>query len=92
MGKFNFTKEAEATTQELAHEISKIGALSEEKITELLPESANQEELKKLIDAVNKATTENDKKAAIIDNLGTMSQVVKDVVAKYAPKIIDLVT
>ena len=69
-----------------------MGALSEEKIAELLQKRADQEELQKLIDAVNLATTENERKAAITENLGTLSTAVKDVVVKYAPKLIDLAT
>jgi hypothetical protein len=89
---YDFGNEAEETTRELAGEISKIGALSEDKIAELLPERADQEELQKLIDAVNQATTENERTAAITKNLGTLSKAVKDVVVKYVPKLIDLAT
>jgi hypothetical protein len=90
--KYDFSHEAELTTRELADEISKIGSLSEDKIAALLPKRADQEELQKLIDAVNQATTENERKAAIIKSLGTLSKVVTDVVVKYAPKLIDLAT
>lgn len=92
MGKYNLSKEAEETTKELADEISKLGALTEEKIAELLPKRADQEELQKLIDAVNQATTENKKKAAITENLGALSKAVKDVVVEYVPKLIDIAT
>ena len=92
MGKYDFKKEADATTRELADEISKIGALKKEKIAELLPERADQEELQKLIDAVNQAKDENKRKTAITENLGTLSKAVKDAVVKYVPKLIDLAT
>ena len=92
MGKYDLSKEAEEATRELADEISKIGALNEEKIAALLPKRADQEELQKLIDAVNQARDENDRKTAITKNLGTLSKAVKDAVVKYAPKLIDLAT
>ena len=41
MGKYDLSKEAEETTRELAGEISKIGALSEDKIAGLLPKRAD---------------------------------------------------
>lgn len=92
MGKYDFTNEAEETTRELADEINRLGALDEEKLKKLLPERADQEELEKLIDAVNQATNENEKKAVIVERLGIASEIVKDAVAKYAPKLIDLAT
>jgi len=92
MGKYGLSKEAKETTEELGGEIRKIGALSDEKISELLPKRADQVELQKLIDAVNQATTENERKAAITENLGTLSKAVKDAVVKYVPKVIDLAT
>jgi len=92
MGKYDFTKEADATTRELADEFKKLGALDDEKLKELLPERTDQEELKKLIAAVNQATSENEKKAVLVERLGIVTEVVKNAVVKYVPKLIDLAT
>ena len=92
MSRYKLDKEAKIATEELADEISKLGALTEEEIAELLPKRADQEELQKLIDAVNQATVENEKKAAINKNLGTLSKAVKDVVVTYAPKLAGIPT
>ncbi len=80
MGRYDLSGEADATDNELAGAISKLGALSDEQISDLLPEKTDQDELSRLIDAVNKASDENQKKAVLTERLGNVSAVVKDVV------------
>ena len=65
MGKnpFDFSAEADETNAELAGEMSKLGALSDAQVEELLPDRADQDKLNQLIAAVDAATGENDKRA-----------------------------
>ncbi|SIS90549.1 hypothetical protein [Neptunomonas antarctica] len=78
MSRYNLDEEAAATDRELAGIISKLGVLTDEQISELLPERADQSELNRLIEAVNEAADENRKKAILSERLGTASSVVKD--------------
>ncbi len=87
---FNFGNEARETSAELAGEMSKLGALSDARIAELLPKRADQNQLSQLIAAVDAATGENEKRAALVDRLGTASVAVKDVVKKYGGSAIKL--
>ncbi len=82
MGKYDLSKEAAETDEELSNIISKLGVLSDDRMAELLPNRTDQEELKRLIKAVNQATSENQKKAVLSDRLGTVSAIVKDVALK----------
>ena len=80
---FDFSDEAAATNAELAGEMSKLGALSDAEIEELLPNRADQDQLNQLIAAVDAATGENDKRAVLVQRLGTASVAVKNAVKKY---------
>jgi len=80
---FNFSDEADETNAELAGEMSKLGALSDARIEELLPNRADQDQLNQLIAAVEAATGENDKRAVLVQQLGIASVAVKNVVKKY---------
>ncbi len=82
MGKYDLSNEAEETDLELGSAIEKLGALTDSKIAELLPNRVDQDELSRLIKAVNEATSENGKKTIMVERLGTISSVVKDVVLK----------
>jgi hypothetical protein len=79
MSRYNLDEEAAATDRQLAGLINKLGALTDEKILELLPKRADQDELNRLIEAVNEAADENRKKAVLSERLGAVSAVVKDV-------------
>jgi hypothetical protein len=85
---YDFSDEAAATNAELAGEMSKLGALSDARIKELLPNRADQDQLNQLIAAVDAATDENDKHAALVQRLGDASVVVKNVVKKYGGSVI----
>ncbi len=82
MGRYDLSGEAEATDNELAGVIGKLGVLSDDKIAELLPERADQDELKQLVLTVNEAADKNRKKAVLSERLGSASAIVKDVVLK----------
>jgi len=79
MGRYDLSEEATATDEELSDAMSNLGALSEERIAELLPDRADQDELKELIAAVNAAADENRKKAILSERLAVVSSVVKEV-------------
>lgn len=77
---FNFSNEAEQTDEELSGDINKLQWLSEEKIQELLPNRIDQDKLREIIQVVNAAKLENEKKAVLMQQLQTISGVVKNVV------------
>lgn len=79
---FDFSDEAKQTDEELSGDIQKLQGLSQERIQELLPNRVDQDKLNEIIQVVNEATSENEKKAALIQQLRTVSGVVKDVVVK----------
>jgi len=76
---YDFSNEAADTDKALEGDINRLGALSTDEIAKLLPKPADQDELKKLIAAVNAETTENQKKARLLKRLGEVSEVVKNV-------------
>lgn len=80
MGPYNLDDEAKATDWELASQMRQLVALSDEKIAELLPQRADQEQLKALIEAVNVEASENRKKAVLLDSLATVSEAVREAV------------
>ncbi|MGD2127070.1 MAG: hypothetical protein PVG99_13380 [Desulfobacteraceae bacterium] len=83
MAPYKFDDEAKATDEELANEMRKLVALSDERISELLPKRADQDQLKALIEAVNAEASENRKKAVLLDRLATVSAAVKEVVKGF---------
>jgi hypothetical protein len=78
MGRYNLDDEAEATDIELTGDIEKLKPLSDDELVDILPDRADQEELKRLIDAVNAAADKNRKNAVLLERLGTVSAAVKD--------------
>ncbi len=79
---FDFSDEAKQTDKELEGDIQKLQGLSDQKIKELLPNRVDQDKLKEIIQVVNAATSENEKKAALMKQLQSVSGAVKDVVTK----------
>jgi len=79
---FDFSDEAKQTDDELSGDIQKLQGLSEEQLQKLLPNRVDQDKLREIIRAVNAATSENEKKAALMQQLQTVPGVVKDVVKK----------
>jgi len=81
MGRYDLSGEANATNKELSSAADKLVLMSGEEIAALLPKRADQEELKRVIDAVNQANGANAKRAALAANLekvsGTLRQVIK---------------
>lgn len=82
MPDFDFSDEARQTDEELSGDINKLQGLSEEQLQQLLPNRVDQDKLREIISAVNDATSENEKKAALMRQLQSVSGVVKDVVKK----------
>ena len=79
---FDFSDEAKQTDDELSGDIQKLQGLSEEQLQKLLPNRVDEDKLREIIRAVNAATSENEKKAALMQQLQTVPGVVKDVVKK----------
>ncbi|MBO2593044.1 hypothetical protein ACLKZ7_03090 [Shewanella algae] len=83
MGRYDLSEEAKATDKELSSAADKLVLLSDEKIAELLPKRADQEELKRVIDAVSLASNSNAKRTAIAENLENVSEVVRKVMKAF---------
>lgn len=83
MGRYDLSEEANATDKELSSAADKLVLLSDEKIAELLPKRADQEELKRVIDAVSRASNSNAKRTAIAENLESVSEVVRKVMKAF---------
>lgn len=82
MPKYDFTSQADATTRELQDKITRLQPIPDDKLKKLLPDRTDQEELKALIEAVNRETEKNKKIAVLNERLGQASVIVKDVVGK----------
>lgn len=76
---FDFSDEAAATDAELAADINRLKPLSDAELAALLPQRADQEQLAALIEAVNAATTKNQKRTVLVERLGKVSSAVKSV-------------
>lgn len=83
MGRYDLSEEAKATDKELGAAISQLELLSEKQIAELLPNRADQEELKAIIDAVNQAGSANAKRTAIAKNLEAVSEIVRKTIRAF---------
>ncbi len=82
MSKYDFTSQADATTRELQDKITRLQPIPDDKLKKLLPDRTDQEELKALIEAVNRETEKNKKIAVLNERLGQASVIVKDVAGK----------
>ena len=82
MSKYDLTPQADATTRELQDKINRLQPIPDDKLKELLPNRADQEELKALIEAVNQETEKNKKIAVFNERLGQASVIVKEVAEK----------
>jgi len=80
MAPYDFSKEAKETDKELADDLNKLSGLSNNEIAELLPNRADQEQLKALIDAIKRETEVNQKKAVLLDRLADVAPVVREAV------------
>ena len=83
MAPYKFDDEAKAADKELMDEMNKLTALAEERIAELLPKRADQDQLKALMEAVNAEASENCKKAVLLSRLATVSVAVREVVKGF---------
>ena len=77
---YDFSKEAQETDKELADDLNKLSGLSDNRIAELLPNRADQEQLKALIDAIKRETKIKKKKAVLLDRLADVAPVVRGAV------------
>jgi hypothetical protein len=79
---FDFSDEAKQTDEELSGDIQKLQGLSEAQIQQLLPNKVDQDKLNEVIQAVNAAASENERKAVLMQQLKNVSGIVKDIVVK----------
>jgi hypothetical protein len=77
MAPYDFTKEARETDEVLAKDIRKLEGLTDEKITELLPQQTDRDHLKELIRHVSAEADLNRKKEVLNNRLATVSEAVK---------------
>jgi len=66
---FNFDQEREDTNLELAGKLQRLQALTAADIKAVLPDPGDQEEIKRLINAINAAANRNQKMALLQQNL-----------------------
>lgn len=69
---FDFTSEAEATNQVLAGAVVALQALSPADVVKIAPDPGDQAKIQQLIASVNAATSQNDKIAALQQNLSQL--------------------
>lgn len=87
MSDFGLDVEAQQTDDELATRIAELQSMSQSDVERLLPERMDQELLDNLIQKVNAATGENEKKAIIIENIGNVGEVVSNAVIALARNV-----
>lgn len=87
MRDFGLDVEAQQTDDELATRIAELQSMSQSDVERLLPERMDQELLDNLIQKVNAATGENEKKAIIIENIGNVGEVVSNAVIALARNV-----
>jgi hypothetical protein len=73
------------TKSEFADELSSYTQLTKEEISALFPKKSDREELLALVEIVNSATDENEKKAKIAEKIGKVSGAVVKLVKNFAP-------
>jgi hypothetical protein len=88
MARYDFSKEAQDTDKELSDEIKELSGLSDEKIAELLPNRTDQDELKNIIEAINRETNVNKKKAVFLNRLAAAAPVVKKAVEGFIKLVV----
>ncbi|MFH2057691.1 MAG: hypothetical protein ABIJ59_02180 [Pseudomonadota bacterium] len=87
---YDFTQEADAASQELEDDINRLKPIPEHELKMLLPDRADQEQLKDLIKAVNEETDKNKKMALLTERLGNIAINVKTVAEKIISGAIKL--
>jgi hypothetical protein len=76
MTEFNFDNEAQQTNQELAGQIEGLKPLSDADVSKLFPAPQDQEKVQQLKTIVNAATSQNEKVAALQNNVQQLGGVV----------------
>ena len=80
---YDFSKEAKLTNKQLGDELAKLTPLTVEEVNKLLPERADKEGLKRLIELVNSSTSQNKKLASLTSNFEELGGVVLTLLTKY---------
>lgn len=75
-------KAALKANEQLQAEEAKVQPISWAEIREMLPDKLEQQQLDELIQIVNGATSHNEKVAALIKNIGKLSNIVVKVLSK----------
>lgn len=83
MPRYDFTEEAKLTNKQLAGELAKLTPLTMEELNKLLPRKTDKKRLKKLIDVVNSAASQNRKLASLQSNFAELGGVVLKLLTKY---------
>jgi len=73
------------TKIEFADELSSYTQLTKEEIKNLFPKKSDREELLALLEIVNSAADENEKKAKVAEKIGKVSGAVLKLVKNFAP-------
>ena len=81
--KYDFSKEAELTNEQLAGELAKLTPLTEEQLSGLLPRKVDKQRLKQIIDIVNSSASQNQKLASLTSNIADLGDVVLKVLTRY---------
>jgi hypothetical protein len=81
--KYDFSREAELTNEQLAGELAKLTPLTEEQLSRLLPRKVDKQRLKQIIDIVSSSASQNQKLAALTSSFSDLGHVVLKVLTRY---------
>jgi hypothetical protein len=74
--KYDLSKEAKLTNEQLAEELSKHSALSAKRVQDILPEKEDKKKLGELIEIVNRVASQNEKVADLRSNFEKLGGVI----------------
>ena len=83
MAQYNFDDEAEKANKQLAGDLAKRSPLTEAEIQNLLPKKVDKENFERLLKIVNSATTDNQKLAALRENLEGLGGVALKILGRF---------
>lgn len=75
------------TKKEFSEELSSYTQLTKDEIDAMFPKKSDREELLSLLNVVSSAASENERKAKIVEKIGSISGAVVKLVTKFAPGI-----
>lgn len=73
---------ADKTNKSFEDKIKSLTTVSDDVIKEICPKEGDKEKLLLLLEGLNKATTLEDKKTHIINNIGTVGEVLINIIGK----------